>query len=168
MHMPPAFQSKREVTDMASVTFSMKAPADILRERGLGAGGAVQSYIDGQILAYCEPYVPKASGALIASGYSATKKGSGKVVYGAPYAAYQYYGKTSRGNAIKYNGAPMRGSYWFERMKAVYGDAILNRAAALAGGTASAKSNNTARVSIPLKQTVKTVLGYRNTPVLRG
>ena len=53
MHMPPAFQSKREVTDMASVTFSMKAPADILRERGLGAGGAVQSYIDGQILAYC-------------------------------------------------------------------------------------------------------------------
>lgn len=150
---------------MAAITFSLKAPADILQARGLTSGGTVQSYIDRQVLSYCEPYVPKASGALIASGYSATKIGSGNVVYGAPYAAYQYYGRTSRGNAIKYNGAPMRGSYWFERMKAVYGTTILNKAAALAGGTPSAKSSKTAHTPIPLNQPVKTVIGNRKTPV---
>lgn len=150
---------------MAAVTFSMKAPAEILQARGLETGGAVQSYIDRQVLLRCEPYVPKRSGALIASGYSSTRIGTGNIVYGAPYAAYQYYGKTSRGNAIKYNGAPMRGSYWFERMKAVYGASILRGAAALAGGMPSAKNSNAARASIPLYQPVKTKLGYRRTPV---
>lgn len=149
---------------MAAITFSLKAPADILQARGLQSGGTVQSYIDQQVLSCCEPYVPKCTGALIASGYSSTKPGSGNVIYGAPYAAYQYYGRSACGNALKYNGAPMRGSYWFERMKAVHGASILSRAAALAGGTASQKSN-AAHASIPVSQPVKTIIGIRKTPV---
>lgn len=138
-----------------AVSFSMKAPSAILSVHGLSAGGAVQRYIDREVLVRCEPFVPKKSGTLIASGYAATQCGSGVVSYSAPYAAYQYYGRTADGNAIKYNGAPMRGSYWFERMKSVHGAAILRGAAALAGNTRS----------VPETQTVITVLGLRRNPV---
>lgn len=149
---------------MAGVTVSIKAPSAILLEHGLQNRGAVQSYIDREILRRSEPYVPRRSGALISSGYSATKIGSGSVTYSAPYAAYQYYGTTASGRAIKYNGAPMRGSYWFERMKAVEGNAILAEAAKIAGAQPSGpRSSN--KALIPLHQPVKTVLGFRRTPV---
>lgn len=142
-----------------AVTFSMKAPASILAEHGLSNGAQVQQYIDKEILRLCEPYVPRKSGALIASGYSATACGSGNICYNAPYAAYQYYGVSKSGNALKYDGAPMRGSYWFERMKAVHAAAILRGAAAVAAKCAASAPQ------IPEHQQVKTVLGLRRNPV---
>lgn len=139
---------------MAAITFTMKAPESIIAQRGLKQGGAVQRVIDSEVLKRSEPYIPKKSGALIASGRSATKIGSGCICYDAPYAAYQYYGVSAKGNPIKYNGAPMRGSYWFERMKAVHINEILRLA-----------SNSATVTAVPEKQTVKTVLGNRRNPI---
>lgn len=164
MHQSRALPHNGEVIFVAAITFSMKAPASILKDRGIGAGDKVQMLIDKEVLARCEPYVPKKTGALIASGRAATVIGSGNITYSAVYAAYQYYGRTAAGNAIKYNGAPMRGSYWFERMKSAHASAILAKAAALAGGIPAA-AKESAHIPIPLNQPVKTVIGQRKTPV---
>ncbi len=152
---------------MAGVSFTLKAPKSIIEKRGLTAGGAVQKLIDKEVLKRCEPYVPKMSGALIKSGESSTKIGSGKVTYNTPYAAYQYYGVSAKGKSLKYNGAPMRGSYWFLRMKSVNGDAILNLAAKEAGaaGVLTAKTTNQKKRYVPKTQPIKTVIGMRKNPV---
>ena len=124
----------------------------ILAKRGLEARGKVQCYIDSAVLRYCDPYTPKDTGKLIQSGVIGTIVGSGKVIYNAPYARFQYYGKvmvspstgspwakagerkvlTSR--PLQYTGGAKRGSYWFERMKADHRADILREAAAIAGG----------------------------------
>ena len=119
---------------MSSVTFRIEAPAEILKKKGLEPYGKVQQYIDGAVLRYTEPFVPKKSGRLIASGWSSTQIGSGKISYETPYARYQYYGVSRTGLALKYHGGGNRGAFWFERMKAVYLQKILSEAAALAGG----------------------------------
>ena len=41
--------------------------------------------------------------------------------------------KVSTGTDLKYDGAPKRGSYWFERMKADHLHSILKGAAEVAG-----------------------------------
>ncbi len=152
---------------MASITFSIIAPAAILEKCGLGASAKVQTVIDNEVLKRCEPYVPKKSGALIASGRAATAPGSGLITYGANYAAYQYYGISSSGKALEYNGAPMRGSYWFERMKAANKDAILRLAADAAGAKADKGAANKPAFIPPLNQPLKTVIGLRRNPVFR-
>lgn len=85
-----------------------------------------QEYIDSEVLRLSMPYLPRQSGMLARSGELATVIGSGEVIYNAPYARYQYYGKVMVGRAPKrltdrdltYSGAPKRGALWFERMKA--------------------------------------------------
>ncbi len=141
---------------MAAVSFSIKPTAAILAERGLDKNGAVQRYIDNEILTRCEPYVPRDTGALIASGWQNTRLGSGTVVYDTPYAAAMYYGKSASGKDYNYKGAPMRGAYWFERMRAANLGNILTGAAYTAG----AKGAGTSAF-----QNVRTVLGFRRNPV---
>ena len=153
---------------MAKITFTMKAPAEIISRLGIGKGQKVQKLIDTEVLKRSEPYIPKKSGDLINSGYEATDIGSGTVVYDTEYAAYQYYGVSVSGKALKYNGAPMRGSFWFERMKAAEGDTILNLAAEEAGAKAVHSSSlHKKQKYIPKNQKIKTAIGLRRNPVFR-
>lgn len=104
-----------------------------------------QKYVDSAVLRYNSRYIPFRTGFLNQSGTLGTVIGSGMVVYNAPYARYMYYGKVMRdanGRAmfgmapkhvteepIQYHGAPQRGDFWFERMKAAHKDTILRQAA---------------------------------------
>lgn len=103
---------------------------------------AAQKFVDSEVLRLSSPYIPFQSGMLEKSGILGTTIGSGKVVWNAPYARYLYYGKVMVGRAPKvltarkltYHGAPMRGAFWFERMKKDKGKQILDNAALIAGG----------------------------------
>ena len=115
----------------------------ILQERGLAPNGAVQKFIDSEVLRLSDPYVPFDTGNLKKSGQRATEIGSGIVSYNAPYARYQYYGRVMAGAPpkrvtdipLKYQGAPMRGKLWFERMKEDHKAEILRGARKVAGAT---------------------------------
>ncbi len=96
-----------------------------------------QIYIDNEVLRLSEPYIPMQSGMLKKLGILGTVPGSGEVVWNGPYARYLYYGKLMVGRAPKkltdknltYHGAPKRGAFWFERMKADKRGQILRGAA---------------------------------------
>lgn len=104
-------------------------PADsILSGRGLDRNGKVQNYVSRQALLRSKPYTPRHSGALIDSGHVL----SGQVVYGVKYAPIVYYGVRLRVH-MKFRGGGLRGPYWFDRMKADWGDKILAGAAELCG-----------------------------------
>lgn len=140
----------------------MKTVEQILSERGLNKGGRVQMTIDRSVIKYCMPYVPKDTGMLESSPYTASVPGSGKVVYPGPYARYQYYGqvmgpnipvfedssgtptrffsppgrkKHLTGRPLKYKQDlnPLAGSFWFERMKADHAKDIVREARTVAG-----------------------------------
>lgn len=129
---------------MIGMHFEMRAPPEIMRQRGMQDRGAVQKYVDSEVLRLCEPYTPKLSGILSGSGITKTQIGSGEVEWGTLYNRYQYYGKVMVGPAPKtvtskdlvYHGGGKRGKMWFERMKIDHKDAILRGAAKLAGGKA--------------------------------
>lgn len=99
-----------------------------IERRGLEAQGRVQQFIDSEVLRLCDPYVPMDRGILKQSGTQHTRIGSGRVVYKTPYARRMYYNPQ-----YNFQGAPMRGAYWFERMKANHKDEILKGAAEVAG-----------------------------------
>lgn len=117
----------------------------IMTRRGLEKGGAVQQYIDSEVLRLCEPFVPKdiaaasQGGNLIQSGITNTIIGSGEVRYNTPYARKWYYtpahfqqdgGGTAIIGGMSGTG---RGSYWFERCKQQYKNQILEGAKKIAG-----------------------------------
>ena len=135
---------------------------DALEARGLKPGGKVQKFIDSEVIRLCDPKVPFRTGVLKHSPMIASVIGQGLVIYATPYARYLYYGqvygpnipryeagelagfwsppgkkKHPTGRKLTYNGAPERGAFWFERMKAERGDDIIRGAAALAGGRAA-------------------------------
>lgn len=87
-----------------------------------------QQFIDSECLRLCEELVPKDTGILIQSGIMNTQIGSGELRYRTPYARRWYF------MPAKFQGAPRRGNYWFERMKQQYKEQILNGAKKLAGG----------------------------------
>lgn len=104
---------------------------DLLRERGLQPGGAVQAFVDSEIIRLADPYVPFRTGALKDSALINTVIGQGEIVYATPYAKRMYYHPE-----YDFNGAPMRGAHWVERMWADRGDEIIKSVAEKAGGTA--------------------------------
>ena len=133
----------------------------ILARRGLLPGGRVQAVVDEAVLRYCAPKVPFDMGYLIRQALQTSIIGQGLIVYGTPYARYLYYGevygpnipifeagelagfysppgqkKHPTGRALTYQGAPERGAFWFERMKAEHREDIVREAAAAAGGRA--------------------------------
>lgn len=89
-----------------------------------------QQFIDSECLRHCEKFTPKDTGILIQSGIMNTTIGSGELVYRTPYARRWYY------RPAAFQGAPLRGNMWFERMKQEYRKSILEGAAKLAGGNA--------------------------------
>ena len=107
---------------------TLKTADEIKREHGLEKGGAVQRYIDGEVIRMSEPYVPLDTGALKESPYTCSPPGEGRVVYGVDYARKQYFENKGDGG--------LRGARWFERMKADRGEEILRGAAEIAGGEA--------------------------------
>jgi hypothetical protein len=105
---------------------------------GGGFGGAqswqgkfskAQWFVDNEVLRLCEPYIPLRTGMLVMSGILGTNVGEGVVSWIAPYARYQYYSPRKPGSET----GPLRGPYWFERMKAVSGTTILAGARRIAG-----------------------------------
>ncbi len=115
--------------------------------RGLGVNGGIQQYIDQEVLRRMVPFTPFDSGTLQNNGYAK----NGEVVYTVPYARFLYYGKVmvspSTGStwakngeekirtqrSLQFKGGPMRGAYWFLRMKTQYGQEILKGAGKLIG-----------------------------------
>lgn len=95
---------------------------------------AAQKFCDSEVLRLCEPYTPLRTGMLVMSSILGTDVGSGTVQWIAPYSRYQYYGKRAPGSET----GPLRGPYWFERMKAVSGETIIAGARRIAGGNVSA------------------------------
>lgn len=91
---------------------------------------AGQAYVDSEVLRLSEPYTPLLTGALIKSGQLGTNVGSGLVQWIAPYARYQYYLPRKPGTQT----GPLRGPYWFERMKAVWRDEIIAGVRRITGG----------------------------------
>lgn len=94
----------------------------ILASRGLGSSNKVRKYIASEVARLSDPYVPMQQG-MLKNQRTIASDGS-QLVYNQPYAHYQYYGKVMAGRAPKkytgddltYNGAPMRGARWTERM----------------------------------------------------
>ena len=91
-----------------------------------------QKYVDSEVIRRCEPYTPMETGMLTKSATLGTEIGSGTVRYIAPYSRYQYYMKNRK--TVSLTG-PLRGSFWFERMKEVYGRSILAEAKRIAAGS---------------------------------
>ena len=113
-------------------TFTLKTiytdEPEIIRSHGIDTGGRVQQFIDSEVLRRCQAYVPMDTGELIRSGIQHTQIGSGEVKYRTPYARRWYY------REARFQGAPRRGNYWFERMKNEGGkEAILRGAQELSG-----------------------------------
>lgn len=102
-----------------------------ISKRGLETRGKVQKFIDSEVLRLTDPYVPMDTGVLKSSGTRSTRVGSGEVRYRTPYARRLYYNPQ-----YNYQGAPMRGGKWFERMKHNNKRNILRGAAEVAGGKA--------------------------------
>lgn len=100
----------------------------LITKRGIQSGGPVQQFIDNEVLRYTDKYVPFDTGVLKDSGIRHTKIGSGNVIYRTPYARKMYYNPQ-----FNFQGGPMRGGKWFERMKADNRDSILRGAAQVAG-----------------------------------
>lgn len=94
----------------------------ILASRGLGSSTKVQKYVASEVARLSDPYVPMQQG-MLKNQHTIASDGS-FIVYTQPYAHYQYYGKVMAGRPPKkytgddltYNGAPMRGARWTERM----------------------------------------------------
>lgn len=126
---------------------------EFVKKYGVGEGGHVQKVVDAAVIRECFPYVPFAEGALAGSANTATKIGSGEVVYATPYARYQYYGevygpnipivengeivgwrsppeKHPTGRRLQYNTDlnPQAGSHWLDRAMADHGDDVLKEA----------------------------------------
>ena len=101
-----------------------------LKKRDLETGGEVQKFIDNECIRRMEPYTTKDVGTLIGSATTQTSIGSGRIVQQTPYAKRWYY------EPANFQGAPMRGNRWFERMKSSHKDSILRGAASIAGAKA--------------------------------
>lgn len=120
----------------------------------------VQKVVDSECIKRMEEYTPKRSGYLShGAPKNGTVIGSGHIYYEAPYARYQYYGivygpnipiyeygeligfwspkkKHSTGKPLQYDKSrhPKAQRLWFEQMKTEHSEAILRKAARIAGG----------------------------------
>lgn len=141
---------------MISYTARLKdfiSPAELKRKLGVNPGGHIQKVVDAAVIRECFPYLPFDEGVLAGSANTATKIGSGEVIYDTPYARYQYYGevygpnipivengvvtgyfsppeKHPTGKKLQYSKEvnPMAGSHWFDRAMADHKDEVLKEA----------------------------------------
>ena len=113
----------------------MLSSNELMKSVGLNKNGKVQQFIDAFVLYHCEPYLPSRIH-LQKAGISATKLGSGKVIWNNPDANYLYEGKLMvdefthsswarkgtqkimdpKGRNLIFHGGGLRGDHWFDRM----------------------------------------------------
>lgn len=97
-------------------------PSKIMASKGIGSSNKVQKYLASEVVRLSDKYVPLLQGSLKTQNTIAND--GSQIVYTQPYAHYQYYGeimagrppKKYTGEKLTYNGAPMRGARWTERM----------------------------------------------------
>lgn len=108
-----------------SVKVKMKSTDEILSKRGLQENGPIELLMAQEAQRLCEPYAPKDLGTLIKT----SRAEPGHLIYTAPYARRWHY------EPANFQGAPTRGNYWFDRMKAGGGaKQILETVAEQCGG----------------------------------
>ena len=110
------------------VAFSIPQKEQIIEHFGLDIGGRTQEVIDSSFMAYMEPYMPKDSGTMIDLMFAQNKPGKGEIDINVPYADYVNTGISKSGKPLNYQGAPMRGANFVERMLADHFQDILNDA----------------------------------------
>lgn len=98
------------------------------QQKWQGRYTVAQRFMDSEVLRRSEPFTPLLTSMLIKSGILGTDIGSGVVEWIAPYAKAQYYRPR-----IGTQTGPLRGGFWFERMKAVAGSQIIAGARRIAG-----------------------------------
>ena len=91
---------------------------------------SAQKFVDSEVLRLSEPFIPLLTSMLIKSGILGTDVGSGTVKWIAPYAKWQYYRGRRPGAS---QTGPLRGRFWFERMKQIHGKTIIAGARRIAG-----------------------------------
>jgi hypothetical protein len=135
---PPSINTPRGyVFVTATGKAELKWNTDAFTGSGIGSGGSwqdrftnAQQFVDSEILRLCEPYIPLRTGMLVMSGILGTFVGSGEVSWIAPYARRQYYSPRKPGSET----GLLRGPYWFERGKAIWGSQVIAGARRIAGG----------------------------------
>lgn len=110
------------------VAFSIPQKEQIIEHFGLDIGGRTQEVIDSSFMAYMEPYMPKDTGTMIDLMFAQNKPGKGEIDINVNYADYVNTGVSKSGKPLNYQGAPMRGANFVERMLADHFDDILNDA----------------------------------------
>lgn len=110
------------------VAFSVPQKEEIIEHFGLDVGGRTQKVIDSQFMAYLEPYMPKDTGTMIDLMFAQNQAGSGEINLNVNYADYVNTGISKSGKPLNYQGAPMRGANFTERMLADHFQDILNNA----------------------------------------
>ena len=122
----------------------------LLKKYGLQEGGPVQKLVDSEAMRYMSDYMPRRqAGELEHMMILSTVIGSGQIDIPGPYAHYLHEGilyvspttgsawakkdeiKVPTDRLLTYEGAPMRGKKFFDRMKADHKDDILKDAQAL-------------------------------------
>lgn len=88
---------------------------DCIKTLGLNERGRVQQFVTNEVMRLSDPYVPFDEAGLYANPGqlkdSVHIENGTDIVWNTPYARYLYYHPE-----FKYQGAPMRGSYWVPRM----------------------------------------------------
>lgn len=110
------------------ITLDMKPINQILKSKGLTAGGDIQRFHTANVLRRIQRYMPYRSGATIKLMIVQTDISRPLIVLDVPHGRYLYYGKVMVGRApktvadkpLKYTITknPLAGPYWDRRLKA--------------------------------------------------
>ena len=118
-HPPKIFTPQKTTSERAELTF-----ASDFHLKWESRYSRAQKFVDSEVLRRSEPFTPLRTGTLIKSGQLGTDLGSGLVSWIVPYSARQYYLPRPVGSET----GKLRGSMWFERMKAVHAISIISGA----------------------------------------
>lgn len=103
----------------------------VLKKTGLNIGGKTQAFFTNEVIKEQSPYVPYLNGFLDTNVTILPDKDG--FIHNSPYSRYHWFGKKMIGPAPKeltdidmnYNGGPLRGPFWTERMWADKGNEII-------------------------------------------
>jgi hypothetical protein len=128
--MPPIIQTPRGKVFIAKNGKAALEWDTNFQPKWQGRYTNAQKFIDSEVLRRSDKYTPLLTSMLIKSGILGTEIGSGLVKWIAPYSRRQYYSPRKPGSQT----GPLRGPFWFKRMKAVDGRMIMVGAKKIAGG----------------------------------
>ena len=110
------------------ITLDMKPVNQILKAKGLTAGGDVQRFHTQNVLRRIQKHMPYRSGALIKETIASSPISEPRIVVPGPTGKYLYYGKVMVGTAPKVatdkplnytkTKNPLAGPYWDRALKA--------------------------------------------------